>query len=70
MLIVCHKCPEIRTSLHCGVGKGVSRGLEAEHHDVARIGLGGPEQGVGAMEAVQNAQNSKTVVESARGRGL
>lgn len=31
---------------------------------MARIGLGGPEQGVGAMKAVQDAQDTKAVVES------
>lgn len=53
-----------RSSLHRRVRESVARRLEAQHHDVARIRLGGPEQGIGAMEAIQDAQDTETVVES------
>lgn len=50
--------------LHRRIGECIARRLEAQHHDVSRIRLGCPEKGIGAMEAIQDAQHAETVVES------
>lgn len=41
----------------------LSRRGEAQHHYVAAVGAGQPEAAVGAVETVQDAQDSETVVE-------
>jgi len=55
--------------LHRRIGECIARRLEAQHHDVSRIRLGGPEKGIGAMEAIQDAQHAETVVESVGWQG-
>lgn len=54
------------TSLHGRVGKGVTRRHKAQHHNVARIGFGCTEQRIGAMQAIQDAQDTEAIVKSER----